>query len=166
MVDPDHCIRLISLLRDRGYGVSIDDFGTGHSSLAYLQKLRVSALKIDQAFVKTLASDPNNQKIVRAILSSPSHSGPRPSPRESRTTARSRCCANGAATMARDTVSTVQRPRTTCCTSSRSASAPRGSRRVAKFRRPDDQRGRPRQLGLLLSCWAWVEKMKSFECRN
>jgi len=69
MVDPDHCIRLISLLRDRGYGVSIDDFGTGHSSLAYLQKLRVSALKIDQAFVKTLASDPNNQKIVRAILS-------------------------------------------------------------------------------------------------
>ena len=69
MVDPVHCIRLISLLRNRGYGVSIDDFGTGHSSLAYLQKLRVSALKIDQAFVKTLASDPNNQKIVRAILS-------------------------------------------------------------------------------------------------
>jgi predicted signal transduction protein with EAL and GGDEF domain len=68
MVDPDHCIRLIALLRDRGYGVSIDDFGTGHSSLAYLQKLRVSALKIDQAFVKTLASDSNNQKIVRAIL--------------------------------------------------------------------------------------------------
>ena len=69
MVDPDHCIRLIALLRDRGYGVSIDDFGTGHSSLAYLQKLHVSALKIDQAFVRTLASDPNNQKIVRAILS-------------------------------------------------------------------------------------------------
>ena len=68
MVDPDYCIRLISSLRDRGYGVSIDDFGTGHSSLAYLQKLRVSALKIDQAFVKTLASDANNQKIVRAIL--------------------------------------------------------------------------------------------------
>jgi diguanylate cyclase (GGDEF)-like protein len=68
MVDPDYCIRLISSLRERGYGVSIDDFGTGHSSLAYLQKLRVSALKIDQAFVKTLASDANNQKIVRAIL--------------------------------------------------------------------------------------------------
>ena len=68
MVDPDHCIRLISSLRDRGYGVSIDDFGVGHSSLAYLQKLRVSALKIDQEFIKTLATDPNNQKIVRAIL--------------------------------------------------------------------------------------------------
>jgi diguanylate cyclase (GGDEF)-like protein len=68
MLDPDHCVRLISLLREQGYGVSIDDFGTGHSSLAYLQKLRVSGLKIDQAFVKTLASDPNNQKIVRSIL--------------------------------------------------------------------------------------------------
>ena len=68
MVDPDHCICLISLLRERGYSVSIDDFGTGYSSLAYLQKLRVSALKIDQAFVKTLAENSNNQKIVRAIL--------------------------------------------------------------------------------------------------
>ena len=68
MVDPDHCIHLISMLRERGYGVSIDDFGTGHSSLAYLQKLHVSGLKIDQAFIKTLASDPNNQKIVRSIL--------------------------------------------------------------------------------------------------
>ena len=68
MMDPDYCIRLISRLRDRGYGVSIDDFGVGHSSLAYLQKLRVSALKIDQEFVKMLASEPNNQKIVRAIL--------------------------------------------------------------------------------------------------
>lgn len=68
MADPDYCIRLISQLRDRGYGVAIDDFGTGHSSLAYLQKLRVSCLKIDQAFVKTLATDSNNQKIVQLIL--------------------------------------------------------------------------------------------------
>jgi len=68
MADPDHCIRLISQLRDHGYGVAIDDFGVGHSSLAYLQKLHLSALKIDQEFVKTLASDGNNQKIVRAIL--------------------------------------------------------------------------------------------------
>ena len=55
-------------MRDHGYGVAIDDFGVGHSSLAYLQKLHVSTLKIDQEFVKTLASDANNQKIVRAIL--------------------------------------------------------------------------------------------------
>jgi len=69
MADPDYCIRLIAMLRERGYGVALDDFGVGHSSLAYLQKLRVSTLKIDQEFVKTLATDANNQKIVQAILS-------------------------------------------------------------------------------------------------
>lgn len=68
MSDPQYCARLIGELRDRGYGVAIDDFGVGHSSLSYLQKLRVSALKIDQEFVKTLATDANNQKIVQTIL--------------------------------------------------------------------------------------------------
>ena len=68
MADPEHCIRLIGDLRDRGYGVAIDDFGVGQSSLSYLRKLRVSTLKIDQEFVKTLATDTGNQKIVRSIL--------------------------------------------------------------------------------------------------
>ena len=68
MADSDHCVRLISSLRDAGYGVAIDDFGVGHSSLAYLQKLRVSALKIDQLFIRNLTADSNNQKIVQAIL--------------------------------------------------------------------------------------------------
>lgn len=68
MMDLDHGIRVISQLRERGYRVAIDDFGVGHSSLAYLQKMHASALKIDQVFIKTLATDPNNQKIVRAIL--------------------------------------------------------------------------------------------------
>jgi EAL domain-containing protein (putative c-di-GMP-specific phosphodiesterase class I) len=68
MADPENCIRLIAQLRNRGFGVSIDDFGVGHSSLAYLQKLRVSALKIDMTFVRTLDTDESNQKIVRAIL--------------------------------------------------------------------------------------------------
>jgi EAL domain-containing protein (putative c-di-GMP-specific phosphodiesterase class I) len=68
MADSDHCARLISALRDAGYGVAIDDFGVGHSSLAYLQKLRVSALKIDQLFIRNLTADAHNQKIVQAIL--------------------------------------------------------------------------------------------------
>lgn len=68
MADPGYCIRLIAQLRNQGYGVSIDDFGVGQSSLAYLQKLRVSALKIDMEFVRTLATDTNNQKIVHSIL--------------------------------------------------------------------------------------------------
>lgn len=68
MSNPEYCIRLVTQLREHGFGVSLDDFGTGHSSLAYLQKLRVSTLKIDQTFVRTLATDANNQKIVRTIL--------------------------------------------------------------------------------------------------
>lgn len=68
MADPAYCIRLIAMLRERGYGVAIDDFGVGHSSLSYLQKLRVSTLKIDQEFIKTLATDANNRKIVQTIL--------------------------------------------------------------------------------------------------
>lgn len=68
MDDPDRCLRLIGTLRDRGFGVAIDDFGVGQSSLAYLKRLHVTALKIDQDFVKTLVTDPGNQEIVRAIL--------------------------------------------------------------------------------------------------
>ena len=68
MGDIEHCVTLIERLRDRGYRVSIDDFGTGHSSLAYLKKLPVNALKIDKAFIQGLAHDTNGQKIVRIIL--------------------------------------------------------------------------------------------------
>ena len=68
MDDFDFCAQLVSRLRDRGYRVSIDDFGVGHSSLAYLKNLPVCTLKIDQSFVKRLAHDVNDQKIVRTIL--------------------------------------------------------------------------------------------------
>jgi predicted signal transduction protein with EAL and GGDEF domain len=68
MMDVDHGIRVISELRERGYRVAIDDFGVGHSSLAYLQRMSASALKIDQVFIQGLATDINNQKIVRSIL--------------------------------------------------------------------------------------------------
>lgn len=68
MDDFDYCAQLVSRLRDRGYSVAIDDFGTGHSSLAYLKNLPVSAIKIDQSFVKRLTHDVNDQKIVQTIL--------------------------------------------------------------------------------------------------
>jgi EAL domain-containing protein (putative c-di-GMP-specific phosphodiesterase class I)/GGDEF domain-containing protein len=68
MDDFDYCAHLVSRLRERGYHVAIDDFGTGHSSLAYLKNLPVSAIKIDQSFVKNLLHDASDQKIVRTIL--------------------------------------------------------------------------------------------------
>jgi diguanylate cyclase len=68
MDDFDYCTTLMRRLRDVGYRVSIDDFGTGHSSLAYLKKLPVCALKVDQAFIRELARDESDQKIVRTVL--------------------------------------------------------------------------------------------------
>jgi predicted signal transduction protein with EAL and GGDEF domain len=68
MYDFDHCAALVGRLRDHGFNVSIDDFGTGHSSLAYLKRLPVTSLKIDQAFVRNLATDPADQTIARTIV--------------------------------------------------------------------------------------------------
>ena len=51
-----------------GTPLSIDDFGTGYSSLAYLQKLPVSELKIDRAFIDKIDTAPGSQKLVKAMI--------------------------------------------------------------------------------------------------
>jgi len=61
-------INILQALKDLGLHVSIDDFGTGFSSLSYLKRLPVDKLKIDQSFIKDLTTDPGDAAIVTSMI--------------------------------------------------------------------------------------------------
>ncbi|HEY8682194.1 MAG TPA: GGDEF domain-containing protein, partial [Rhodanobacter sp.] len=64
----DTAVQILRRIADQGIGIAIDDFGVGQATFAYLRHLPVSELKIDQMFVKHLATDQNDQIIVRSIV--------------------------------------------------------------------------------------------------
>jgi diguanylate cyclase (GGDEF)-like protein len=68
MEDLGRAVLVLECLRDLGVRISIDDFGTGHSSLAQLKNIPVHELKIDKSFVMHICDERQNEAIVRATI--------------------------------------------------------------------------------------------------
>ena len=68
MKDPVMALNLLHQLSQLGVQISIDDYGTGYSSLAYLKRMPVNEMKIDRTFVKDMASDEDDRSIVATTI--------------------------------------------------------------------------------------------------
>ena len=68
MSRPESALKILTQLHEMGLKLSIDDYRTGYSSLAYLKKLPVKELKIDQSFVFGLTTNENDAVIVRSTI--------------------------------------------------------------------------------------------------
>lgn len=66
----DHglALRRIEAMRQGGLRIAIDDFGSGYSSLSYLQRIQIDKLKIDRTFVRPLGHSPKDESLMRAML--------------------------------------------------------------------------------------------------
>jgi diguanylate cyclase len=68
MTDATGAKAVVDALHALGVGLSVDDYGTGYSSLTYLQDLAIDELKLDRSFIKRLSEDPRSAAIVRSTV--------------------------------------------------------------------------------------------------
>lgn len=66
--DLDAAQRILGGLREAGIRIALDNFGTGYSSLYHLRNFKLDKIKIDRAFVEAMATDPESDTIVRALV--------------------------------------------------------------------------------------------------
>jgi diguanylate cyclase (GGDEF)-like protein len=69
MKRPDQVIPVMRALRRLNFGISLDDFGMGHSSLSLLKNLPITSLKVDRSFVRDLQAQGHDRAIVKTIVS-------------------------------------------------------------------------------------------------
>lgn len=67
--NPDQIIRTVKLLRQRGFVVEMDDFGSGYSSLNMLNQMKMDVLKLDKSFIHNEMAKPEEQGILKFIIS-------------------------------------------------------------------------------------------------
>lgn len=68
VMDHESDLGKLERLKVAGFKLSIDDFGTGHSSLSYLRNLAVDRLKIDKSFIQDIATSTQSREIIQAII--------------------------------------------------------------------------------------------------
>ncbi|MEA2111770.1 MAG: EAL domain-containing protein [Campylobacterota bacterium] len=68
MRDPHAAIKTLTEIHKLGIRLAVDDFGTGYSSLAYLKRLPIDKLKIDQSFIRDIPDDSDDVEITRTII--------------------------------------------------------------------------------------------------
>jgi diguanylate cyclase (GGDEF)-like protein/PAS domain S-box-containing protein len=68
MQNAESTVEVLQALRDLGVSIAIDDFGTGYSSLNYLKRFPITAVKIDRAFIRDLATSDGDAAIVSAVV--------------------------------------------------------------------------------------------------
>lgn len=68
LVSGDNIFHSLQKLREHGFRISLDDFGTGFSSLSYLRRFPVDVIKIDRSFVAEMTSEPQGDVLVKTII--------------------------------------------------------------------------------------------------
>jgi diguanylate cyclase (GGDEF)-like protein len=75
MADVSRALATLTRLHDLGVQVSVDDYGTGYSSLTYLRRLPVNELKVDRGFIANVLADEHDEVIVRSTIDLGRHLG-------------------------------------------------------------------------------------------